>query len=44
MEKQIDKNSKRTLAIRVVLNSRIERIRNKRDAGVDGVEEMRQGM
>lgn len=31
MEKQIDKNSKRTLAIRVVLNSRIERIRNKRE-------------
>lgn len=31
MEKQIDKNSKRTLAIRVVLNSRMERIRNKRE-------------
>ena len=31
MEKQIDKNSKRTLAIRVVLNSRVERIMNKRE-------------
>ena len=31
MEKQIDKNSKRTLAIKVVLNSRMERIRNKRE-------------
>ena len=31
METQIDKNSKRTLAIRVVLNSRMERIRNKRE-------------
>lgn len=31
MEKQIDKNSKRTLAIRVVLNSRMEKIRNKRE-------------
>lgn len=31
MEKQIDKNSKRTLAIRVVSNSRMERIRNKRE-------------
>lgn len=31
MEKQIDKNPKRTLAIRVVLNGRMERIRNKRE-------------
>lgn len=31
MEKQIDKNSKRTLAIRVVLNSRVGRIMNKRE-------------